>query len=73
MKEFSFVIARPWDKNRPNELCTYMYQNSEVHNGNIVDATILLDYVNQKEEEEYFIYKVQYIKIHPKDTDGNYF
>ena len=61
-KEFSFVIARPWYKNDPNNLCIYAY-GSEVLRGNMQEAKRMLAYVHTRSSEAYGIYKVNFEKV----------
>lgn len=58
--KFNFVVAHPWEKDDPDNLCIYAF-GSEVQHGTLEDAQEFLDYVRSKSgTEQYKIYRVNY-------------
>jgi hypothetical protein len=62
MNEFSFVIGRPWDKKDPENICSYMIHNSQVHYGTMEAAEQAKNYVEDKTKKKEYIYKLVKIK-----------
>ena len=62
---FNFVIARPWSKEEPDNLCTYAY-GAEIHRGDRAAANRLCAYANRSlidPAKKYSVYKVTYEQI----------
>jgi len=62
-KRFSFVIGRPWEDSDPNNLCIYVFHNSEIQYGTDKDAEGLLQYVRRQKIDDgdlYQIYRVNF-------------
>lgn len=58
--KFNFVVARPWKKDDPDNLCIYAF-GGEVQRGTLEDARGFLEYVQSREQsEQYKIYRVNY-------------
>ena len=64
---FSFVVARPWEEDKPNNLRTYSYAG-QVQTGTMKSAKWFLKYVRSqcdtaKEAKAYKIYRVDFTPI----------
>jgi len=69
-EEFHYVIARPWEKGKP-ELCIYTY-GSEIQHGSMDGASWLKDhaeFMTRGDRRKYYIYKVTFEKINLKKLD----
>lgn len=73
--EMDYVIARPWDANKPiqatDNMCIYTY-GTQIQHGNLNSARNLLKYIHEKKREgtlikdeydKYKIYEVTYMEI----------
>lgn len=57
-ERFSYVIGRPWEVHNPNNLCIYVFHNSEIQYGTDKDAENLLQYVKRQKIDDGDLYKI---------------
>lgn len=59
---FNFVIGRYWDSKKREEIGAYALMSSEVHYGNLEEATKLCNEISKREKKKYGIFQLIDVK-----------